>query len=74
MARILGVIVILAAIAGIVAYKLEWISFSRDGSSVKATVDKDKAKEDIKEGVKTVEDDLKKAGTNVMEAIKPTKK
>jgi hypothetical protein len=80
MARILAVLVILAAIAGIVAYKMEWIKFTTEDGKTKVEFDNDKfkkdakkGKEEVKEGVKELEDGAKKVGGEVMEAIKPKK-
>jgi hypothetical protein len=51
MLKILGVLVILVAIAGIVAFSQGWIQFSRsetDPSKITITADPNKAKADIK--------------------------
>jgi hypothetical protein len=77
MLRILGVLVILAAIAGIVSYSQGWLTFTTqdgDHKTIKVEFDKNKAKEEIKEDLQKLEDGAKKAGSNVMEAIKPKPK
>ena len=72
MLKILGVLVILVAIAGIVCYSQGWLTFTtQDGDRTKIKVEFDKAK--AKEGIKEDIDAVKKAGSEVIQSITPKK-
>ena len=77
MRRVLGVLVILVAIAGIVSYSQGWLTFTTqegDRTKIKVEFDKAKAKEEIKEDLHKAGEAVENAGKNVMEAIKPKPK
>ncbi|HEX3314962.1 MAG TPA: hypothetical protein VHR72_08735 [Gemmataceae bacterium] len=76
MLKVLGALVVLVAIAGIVSYSQGWLTFTAqdgDRTKIKVEFDKSKAKEEIKEDLNKAGEAVHKAGSNVMEAIKPKK-
>ena len=56
MVRVIGVLVILLAIAGIVAYSQGWITISGDSKNVTIGADIDKAKQDIKADINAIKE------------------